>query len=115
MEAKFSQSAGDFAGLLGVKLNPNPLTDDFGQFVEVRGPIAEQVQQVGRVQRTIRHAASEIDLWSVSGAKLFGSALESRIRILSCCFHGLIFVLCCSVSVSRPSPQKPAQQGGQRE
>jgi hypothetical protein len=44
-------------------------------------------------------------------AHLFGAALESRFLLVCMCFHGLFFVLCCSVSVSRPSLNQPAQAG----
>lgn len=106
METKLGQNAGDFGRLLPVKLNPNPLANHFGQFKEARGFRAQQRKQLVRIQRPIRGAFPEINLRSFLCAQLFGSVLEPRFRILSCCFHGLFFVLCCSVSASRPSPQK---------
>jgi hypothetical protein len=76
MKTKFGQGAGNSAGLLVWKLNPNPLANHFGQGIEVGNFRTEQRQQLPGVQRAIHHAASEIDLRSVSRAQLFGSVLE---------------------------------------
>jgi hypothetical protein len=116
VKTKLRQDTGDFNRLLVRKLNPNPSADDFRQFKETRCVAPKHRQKRFGVERLINSASCKVNSRQASfpSAQLFGPALESRFCVCIR-FHGLFFVLCCSVSVSRPSSVKAAKQGSSVE
>src|SRR5215469_7413575 len=115
VEAKLRQLLANLGGGNLAKLNPNPLANNLGNVKKARRFLPQQSQQIFCFQCSVCVAQSKVNLRQLLCVKLFGSALESRFLILCFRFHGLFFVFCCSVSVCRPSRQKAAKQGGQRE
>lgn len=111
MKTKLAKGGRDFPGLLLREMNPNPFPDDFGECQKVRCFVAEQFQKLFGGKLAVGVPACPVKSWQLvcrlpARAQLFGSALESLTLILRFRFHGLFFVLCCSSSVCRPSPQK---------
>jgi hypothetical protein len=76
MEAKLRQNRGDFAGLLSLKLNPNPFANDFGEISKIRGFLPNQVQQGFHRQCPVLISASEINLRQLFPNALCGPVLE---------------------------------------
>ncbi len=116
MKSKLGKNAGDGRRLLVGKLNPDPLSNHFGNLEKPGCIAAEERQQFLGFQSSIRSPEGEINLRSVVSAQLFGSAQEPCFLIFLCgSFHGLFFVLCRSSRSVALLTKSPRSKGGQRE
>ena len=141
MKAKLREVGAEFLNRLLGEGNPNPLANYFGEFVRAGHPLAEGVEDFFNRELAVAVAFLEIHVgpyrflrggWGCCfcGAVavwllLFPLNCSDRLwssdlfffSVLFCLFVFMVFffVLCCSASVSRSSPKKPAYQGGRWE
>jgi hypothetical protein len=76
METKLGQCRRDLVRLLAVKLNPNPLAHNLGQFPKLRCLSSNKVQQRFRPQCPIPMPSAEINSLQFVPVALCGPVLE---------------------------------------
>jgi hypothetical protein len=132
MKAKLRKLGGGLLILRLWKRNPDPLPDNLGNLERPAQTALQQIENLLGRQLAIQLPLRKVDAKHAArlralcfsdrlrclhrSAQLFGTGLKPRlILVFSISFHGLFFVLCCSVRSIALHRICAPQQGGWRE